>query len=122
MQESEPWLFTVVRTEGLHLMRPEKSWRPIVTVEVDCHHRHETILGCDGQNPNSKETFRLQEAGLDSYVEINVWHRSQTKKKAKKRKRNLVGTACHSLGELIKKQATERKLEVRLQCQSPKKK
>ena len=40
-------------------MRPEKSWRPIVTVEVDKHDLHETVLGVDGQNPNLKETFRL---------------------------------------------------------------
>lgn len=49
----------VIRTQGLRLMRPEKSWRPIVTVEVDKHDCHETVLGVDGQNPNLKETFRL---------------------------------------------------------------
>jgi hypothetical protein len=56
---------TVVRTQGMRLMRPEKSWRPIVTVEVDKHHAYETVLGTDGQNPNLKETFHL-------YVLINL--------------------------------------------------
>ena len=50
---------TVVRTQGMRLMRPEKSWRPIVTVEVDKHQAHETVLGTDGQNPNLKETLYL---------------------------------------------------------------
>lgn len=40
-------------------MRPEKSWRPIVTMEIDKHHTRETILGVDGQNINQKETFSL---------------------------------------------------------------
>ena len=50
---------TVVRTQGMRLMRPEKSWRPIITVEVDKHQAHETVLGTDGQNPNLKETLHL---------------------------------------------------------------
>jgi hypothetical protein len=43
----------------MRLMRPEKSWRPIVTVEVDNHHAYEIVLGADGQNPNLKDTFHL---------------------------------------------------------------
>jgi hypothetical protein len=43
----------------MRLMRPEKSWRPIVAVEVDNDHVYETVLGTDGQNPNLKDTFRL---------------------------------------------------------------
>ncbi|RDB24425.1 hypothetical protein Hypma_008469 [Hypsizygus marmoreus] len=118
MEGSEPWCFTVVRSNGLRLMRPEKSWRPIVTVEVDKHHCHETVLGVDGQNPNLKETFYLHQVHMDSQVDIRVWHRSQSKKKAKKR--SLVASASHSLRELLKKQEMEphSKLEVRLQCQS----
>ena len=40
-------------------MRLEKSWRPIVTVEVDKHHSYEFCMGCDGQNPNHIDIFRL---------------------------------------------------------------
>lgn len=49
----------VVLLEGLKLLRPEKAWRPIITVEVDRHHTHETVLGVDGQNVNQKESFKL---------------------------------------------------------------
>ncbi|KAG6886933.1 hypothetical protein C0995_003103 [Termitomyces sp. Mi166 len=110
--------FVVVRTQGMRLMRPEKSWRPIITVEVDKHHCHETIMGVDGQNPNLKERFELHELHNGSHVDIRVWHRSQTKKKAKKR--ILVASASHTLGELVRQQEKEhgKELELRLHCQS----
>ncbi|EDR06386.1 uncharacterized protein LACBIDRAFT_299945 [Laccaria bicolor S238N-H82] len=116
MERKEPWQLTVIRTQGLRLMRPEKSWRPIVTVEVDKHDSHETVLGVDGQNPNLKETFRFHQADMSSRVDFKIWHRSQSKKKGKKR--NLVASSTHSLGELLKKQETEPRLEIRLHCQS----
>jgi hypothetical protein len=57
-------------------MRPEKSWRPIITVEVDNHHLHETVLGVDGQNPNLKEKVLLYDLSLDfsrfSYSERQI--------------------------------------------------
>lgn len=49
----------VILLEGLRLMRPEKSWRPIVTLEIDNFATHESILGVDGQSVNQKEAFRL---------------------------------------------------------------
>jgi hypothetical protein len=49
----------VVRMLGMHLVRHERSWRPIVTVDVDNHNTYETILGSDGQNPNTKETIHM---------------------------------------------------------------
>ena len=48
-----------MRLEGMRFIRPERSWRPIVTVEIDKHSSYETILGVDGQNINQKETFSL---------------------------------------------------------------
>src|SRR5271170_4118731 len=75
---------------------------------------------------------------MDSRVDVKVWHKSQSKKKGKRR--NLVATACHSLGSLLKRQAFEaseyprlfviacfglmrlaacKELEVRLNCQLP---
>ena len=119
----------VIRLEGMRLMRPERSWRPIVTVEIDEHNTHETILGVDGQNINQKEAFSLcvlliisfvltltqlsfslfrffsDQATLSSILQVNVWQRSQSKKKSKKR--NLVASGCHCLGELLKKQEHE---------------
>jgi hypothetical protein len=53
------FLVTVIRLEGMRFMRPERSWRPIVTVEIDEHNIHETTLGVDGQNVNQKEAFNL---------------------------------------------------------------
>jgi len=117
MDDSEPWTCTVVRAHGLHLMRSEKSWRPIVTVELDGTQQHETILGCDGQNINLKDCFPLRDASFASHVLIKVFYRSQSKKKGKKR--NLVGSASCSLGDMWKKHGREPKLELRLQCQNP---
>jgi hypothetical protein len=48
---------TVIRARGYQPLRPEKSWRPIVSVVVDEHSHYEVNLGCDGQNPNLKERF-----------------------------------------------------------------
>lgn len=75
------------------------------------------------------------EAKASSQVSLKVWHKSQSKKKA--RKRNLVATASHSLGELLKKQQQDpcaspfysylmflhayllyKEFEIRLTCQS----
>ncbi|KAF7376510.1 hypothetical protein MSAN_00067000 [Mycena sanguinolenta] len=117
MDDLEPWTCTVVRAYGLHLMRPERSWRPIVVVELDNTHQHETILGSDGQNVNQKDCFPLRDASLVSRVEIKVFYRSQSKKKGKKR--NLVGSASCTLGDMWKKHGREAKLELRLQCQNP---
>ena len=49
----------MIRLEGVRFIRPGRSWRPIVTVEIDKHSSYETILGVDGQNINQKETFSL---------------------------------------------------------------
>ncbi|KAF8163851.1 hypothetical protein B0H34DRAFT_341343 [Crassisporium funariophilum] len=121
MEHSEPWHLTVIVLEGLRLMRAEKSWRPIVTVEIDDHHTHETVLGADGQNVNQKDVFKFDEATTSSTMEIKVWHRSQSKKKGKRR--NLVASASHCLGELLRKQELEpnligTELEIRLQCRN----
>jgi hypothetical protein len=49
----------VLRSQNMGMLRPEKSWRPIITLEVDGQHKHEVILGVDGQNPNQRETTLL---------------------------------------------------------------
>ncbi|KAF9548083.1 hypothetical protein CPC08DRAFT_823567 [Agrocybe pediades] len=99
-----PWKLTIVHLEGMRLMRPEKVWRPIVTVEVDAHHFHETTLGADGQNINQKEVFAFDNVRHSSKVEFKIWHRSQSKKKKRK---VLVATASHCLNEMLKKQQHE---------------
>ncbi|KAF8651164.1 hypothetical protein AX16_004842 [Volvariella volvacea WC 439] len=117
MEDHEPWHITVVRANGLRLMRPEKSWRPIITLDIDKLPSHETILGTDGQNPNLKEVIQLHRVRSESQVDIKVWHRPQSKKKTKKR--ILVAYASHSLKELLKRYESGQKIiEVRLQCQN----
>ncbi|KAF8880094.1 hypothetical protein CPB84DRAFT_1851933 [Gymnopilus junonius] len=104
MDEQEPWHLTIILLEGLRLMRPEKAWRPIVTVEVDKHYTYETTLGVDGQCVNQKEIFKFSDARSSSQVHLQVWYRSQSKKKKRK---ILVASASHCLGELLKKQGTD---------------
>ncbi|KAJ7693412.1 hypothetical protein B0H17DRAFT_501525 [Mycena rosella] len=116
MDESDrPWTCTVVRALGLDIMRRERSWRPIVTVELDKTQQHETILGCDGQNINLKESFLLRDASFSSQVDVKVFYRSQSKKKGKQR--NLVGAVSCSLGEMWKSYGQDPKL--RLQSKNP---
>ncbi|KAG5732599.1 hypothetical protein E4T56_gene16874 [Termitomyces sp. T112] len=117
MEDSDPWHFTVIRMQGMRLMRPERAWRPIITVEID-KHSHEVIMGVDGQNPNLKQPFKLHEVQNASRIDICVWHRPQNKKKAKKR--TLVASASHTLSELIRLQENEhrKEVELRLQCRS----
>ena len=45
------------------------------------------------------------QATLSSILQVNVWQRPQSKKKSKKR--NLVASGGHCLGELLKKQEHE---------------
>ena len=77
-------------------------------------------------------TSNSHQANMSSQVDFKIWHRSQSKKKGKKR--NLVASSTHSLGELLKKQETEPRewdsegltqtpltyvgLEIKLHCQS----
>lgn len=111
------WQVTVVRAHGLRLMRPEKKWRPIIRLEVDKHHSYETVLGCDGQNVNMTEAFSFEDADANSLLDIEIFCQSQTKKKGKRKK--LVASAIgHPLGRLVKTQELERKIELRLQCQT----
>ncbi|KAF7297129.1 hypothetical protein MIND_00945800 [Mycena indigotica] len=119
MDEAECWTCTIVRAHGLQLMRPERSWRPIVTIEVDKTGAlfHETVLGSDGQNVNMKDVFRLHGADLASQVDVKIFHRSQSKKKGKKK--TLVASCTCSLGEMWKRDGINAKLELRLQCQNP---
>ncbi|KAF7973565.1 hypothetical protein HWV62_14832 [Athelia sp. TMB] len=106
----------VFHDQGLGPLRPEKGWRPIITVSFDQQH-HEIALGCDGQNPNLKRPFYLQRADPKSHVDISVWHKSQTKKKG--RKRNEVASARITLGDVLKRQGQDSKAaEIRLNCMS----
>ncbi|KAH9159761.1 hypothetical protein EDB89DRAFT_2107284 [Lactarius sanguifluus] len=88
------------------MLRPEKSWRPIITLEVDGQHKHEVILGVDGQNPNQRDITLLHHAHHQTQIKLDVWHKSQSKAKSRKRRR-LVASASMALGDAIKGQGTE---------------
>lgn len=111
---SDEWTMTVLRLNGLKFLRPEKSWRPIVTCLVDHHPEQETVLGCDGQNVNLKNPFLFREVGVASRLEIKVWKRSESKRKGKKR--HLAATTSVTFGELLDKVAVSPRVELKLGC------
>ncbi|KAH8997164.1 hypothetical protein EDB86DRAFT_930990 [Lactarius hatsudake] len=109
---NKPWQFTVLRSQNMGVLRPEKSWRPIITLEVDGQHKHEVILGVDGQNPNQRDIILLHHAHHQTQIRLDVWHKSQSKKIRKCR--HLVASALMALGDAIKKQGTEPYMVFRL--------
>ncbi|TFK23268.1 hypothetical protein FA15DRAFT_695183 [Coprinopsis marcescibilis] len=123
MTEEERWSITVVRAQGLRLMLPDKSWRPVVTLEVDNRATHETILGVDGQNPNLKQGLTLYDLRLSSVLEMKVWHILQGKKNGKNRR--LVASSRQTLNELMQSMRIHKAVrsisqytDVKLTCQS----
>ncbi|KAI0756048.1 hypothetical protein C8Q80DRAFT_1126102 [Daedaleopsis nitida] len=130
MTFEDPWLVTVVRTRGLDYIRPEKAWRPIVTLSVldgDREHGlpHEVVLGSDGQNPNLKSVIPIDDVNHATRLVIHVHHRSRTSKKPKHRK-HLVGSATLSLNEFLNKHPLPHpqpvEYDVRLSCPPPQRK
>ncbi|PCH34472.1 hypothetical protein WOLCODRAFT_135730 [Wolfiporia cocos MD-104 SS10] len=117
----DPWYLTVVRTHGLLFVRPEKSWRPIVSIAVsNSHQLHEVVLGCDGQNPNLRSPFVLREVDPESKLDIKVWHKSHKKSR---KKRHLVGSSYIALSEILRNQSSSGgNLDLRLNCPPPQKK
>ncbi len=115
---------TVLRSQNLGMLRPEKSWRPIITMEVDGQHKHEIVLGIDGQNPNQREITHLCVTSLSpmhdvgdtdlrshhahhkTEIKLNVWHKSKSKAKSRKHRRLVAWTAM-PLGEVMKKQGID---------------
>ncbi|KAG2338896.1 hypothetical protein BDR05DRAFT_992331 [Suillus weaverae] len=102
----------VIRAQGYQPLRPEKSWRPIVSVVVDQHQHYEVNLGCDGQNPNLRERFIMRGTDSRSRVDINVYHQAPSKKKRKKR--NLVAKTSLSLQALSKLKGTANSFKIPL--------
>jgi hypothetical protein len=104
------------------MLRPEKSWRPIITLKVDDHHKYEVMLGTDGQNPNQRDVMLLCVAfrrhfvnGTDPHshrvhhqtcITLDVWYKSQSKAKSRKRRQH-IASAAMPLGEVMKKQGTD---------------
>ncbi|KAJ3541933.1 hypothetical protein NM688_g6024 [Phlebia brevispora] len=116
----DPWHLTVIRTQGVLFLRPEKSWRPIVSVTlVDrAHPPYEVVLGTDGQNPNLKMPFVLYDVDEATRLDIRIWHQSGKRR----RKRHIVGSAYVRLGELFKRQECPgADVPIHLRCPPPQK-
>ncbi|KAK7686479.1 hypothetical protein QCA50_010075 [Cerrena zonata] len=119
LDSPDPWYLTIVRTQGIAFIRPEKSWRPIVSVTIGGQHTHEIILGCDGQNPNLKTPFPLRDIDGSSYLDIKVFHKSHSKNR---RKRHLIGSAYVTIGDVLRRQSRPGcDLDLRLSCPPPQK-
>ncbi|KAI0077437.1 hypothetical protein K474DRAFT_1707316 [Panus rudis PR-1116 ss-1] len=101
LYSSGPWYLTVIRTQGILFLRPEKSWRPIVSVSVDGNSPQEVVLGCDGQNPNLKTPFVLRDVDCNSRIDIKVHHKSHSKNR---KKRRLVGEAYVVVKDILRRQ------------------
>ncbi|KAI0029459.1 hypothetical protein K488DRAFT_88720 [Vararia minispora EC-137] len=110
---AESWQFLVIRSVRWQHLRPEKSWKPIICLELDGRPCHELILGVDGQNPNLQNPAVLLDAQHASKMHIHMYYQGTSKAKTKK-KRKLVASASICLGEAAEKQAHERHIEVRL--------
>ncbi|KAH9958944.1 hypothetical protein BC827DRAFT_532162 [Russula dissimulans] len=82
-------------------------------MEVDGHDKHEIMLGIDGQNPNQREYMLLHHAHHQTQIKLDVWHKSQSKAKSRKRWHH-VASAVMPLGEVMKKQGTDPYMELRL--------
>lgn len=105
-------MITVIRAQGYRSLRPEKSWRPIISVAVDQHQCYEVNLGCDGQNPNLRERFMMRCADGRSQVDINVYYQAPSKKKRKKR--HIVAKTSLSLQALSKLRGTSNSFKIPL--------
>ncbi|THH10528.1 hypothetical protein EW146_g8347 [Bondarzewia mesenterica] len=101
---------------NVRYLGPGKSWRPIITLEIDEHPSHEVVLGTDGQNPNLKQPVLLDGAYHGSQLGIKVWHKSQSK--SKRKRRHLVASTGMVLGEVVKKQGDDSHVEIQLSCAS----
>ncbi|KAH9988210.1 hypothetical protein BJV77DRAFT_1022858, partial [Russula vinacea] len=87
-------------------------WRPIVTMEVDGQRKHEVVLGVDGQNRiREKLCFCDHDAHHRTQIKLDVWHKSQSKTKSRRR-RHHVASALIPLGEVMRKQGTDPYVEL----------
>ncbi|KAH9926373.1 uncharacterized protein B0H18DRAFT_339396 [Fomitopsis serialis] len=110
----DPWLLTIFRTEGLSFTPPEKSWRPVVCLDVDGVQSHELTLGRDGQNPNTKTPFRLHNVNHHSKLDIRILYKSH---KRRKKQQHLIASESVLLGGLAEE--TSPKIDVPLSCTIP---
>ncbi|KAH7878471.1 uncharacterized protein C8R40DRAFT_766883 [Lentinula edodes] len=109
------WRISVLRSQNLHQLLHRRSsnnlngWRPLVTISVDPHlgHNHceihETTLGSDGQNPNSKTGLDIESPRPNTKLLFEVVHFPQAaKKKARRLNKTVLGSCVYEMGELVR--------------------
>ncbi|KAJ3810774.1 hypothetical protein F5876DRAFT_76462 [Lentinula aff. lateritia] len=113
--EINPTGNSVLRSQNLHQLLHRRSsnnfngWRPLVTISVDPHlgHNHceihETTLGSDGQNPNTKTGLDLESPRPNTKLLFEVVHFPQAaKKKARRLNKTVLGSCVYEMGELVR--------------------
>ncbi|KAJ3777792.1 hypothetical protein FB446DRAFT_716298 [Lentinula raphanica] len=117
--DAATWRISVLRSQNFHrLLHRQRShsnsnfngWRPLIVLTADPHlgegHNHctvhETTLGSDGQNPNTKIGLDLQNPRFDTKLLFEVVHFPQAaKKKARRLNKTVLGSCVYEMGELV---------------------
>ena len=94
-----------------------------VALVDNSHPPYEVLLGCDGQNPNTKVPFVLHDVDETTQLAITIWHNAhKSHKKSRRGKRHLVGSAYVALNELLKRQDRPgAEVYIHLRCPPPQK-
>ncbi|KZV66257.1 hypothetical protein PENSPDRAFT_612864 [Peniophora sp. CONT] len=111
----EAWQVLILRATHWQHLRPERSWRPIITLAVDLDLPSlspspvlpDLLLGSDGQNPNLRLPVLLPpNVHARSGLLLRVYYQPPGKSTGKGRKqRRLIGQARFSLQDALKQQA-----------------
>ncbi|KAJ3783295.1 hypothetical protein GGU10DRAFT_377787 [Lentinula aff. detonsa] len=114
IDDSASWRISILRSQNLHSLLHRRGgnsagWRPLITLSIDPHlgHNHcvvhETTLGCDGQNPNSKTGLDIENPRSDTKLLFEVVHFPQAaKKKARRLNKTILGSCVYEMGELVR--------------------
>lgn len=108
----EAWQVLVLRATQWQHLRPEKAWRPIISLSLDSPSSssslaHELTLGTDGQNPNLRIPALLPpDTHARSTLILSVHYQPSGKSTGKGRKRRrLLGATKLRLCDALAKQA-----------------
>ncbi|KZV63271.1 hypothetical protein PENSPDRAFT_758104 [Peniophora sp. CONT] len=108
----ESWQVLVIRATQWQHLRPEKAWRPIISLALDSPSlsstaAHDLLLGADGQNPNLRLPALLPpDTHSRSTLVLGVHYQPSGKSTGKGRKRRrLLGATKLPLCDVLAKQA-----------------
>ncbi|VDC04218.1 unnamed protein product [Peniophora sp. CBMAI 1063] len=108
----EAWQVLVLRATQWQHLRPEKAWRPIISLALDApsfsaSNAHDLLLGADGQNPNLRIPAVLPpDTHRRSTLVLSVHYQASGKSTGKGRKRRrLLGSTKLPLCDALERQA-----------------